>query len=140
MSISRKLIGFCLGAALSPLPQSFAQAPKTDDAVAKINGRVVTRSELEKKEAGKLLQPRFDFYHAQLEALDQLIDEELLQTEAARRGVTLQQLLDQEVTSKVKDPTEDQMAVYYEGLQTDQSFAALRDKSWPRSGDPVRAR
>lgn len=126
MSISRKLIGFCLGAALCPLPQSFAQAPKSDDAVAKINGRVVTRSELKKKEAGKLLQPRFDFYHAQREALDQLIDEELLQNEATHRGVTVQQLLDQEVTSKVKDPTEDQMAVYYEGLQTDQSYAALR--------------
>ena len=126
MSISRTLICFCLGAAFSPFPQGFAQTPKVDDAVAKINGRTVTRSELEQKEAGKLLQPRFDFYHAQREALDQLIDDELVQNEAAHRGVTVQQLLDQEVTSKVKDPTEDQMAVYYEGLQTDQSFAALR--------------
>jgi protein-disulfide isomerase len=126
MSISRTLIGFCLTAALCPLPQGFAQAQKSDDAVARINGRVVTRSELEQKEAGKLLQPRFDLYHAQREALDQLIDDEILQAEAARRSLTVQQLLDQEVTSKVKDPTEDQMAVYYEGLQTDQSFAALR--------------
>jgi len=108
------------------MARGFAQAPKVDDAVAKINGRVIARSELEQKEGDKLLQPRFDFYHAQREALDQLINEELLQNEATRRALTVQQLLDQEVNSKVKDPTEDQMAVYYEGLQTDQSFAALR--------------
>jgi protein-disulfide isomerase len=126
MSISRTLVGFCLGAALSSLVQGIAQTPKVDDVLAKINGRVVTHSELDQKEAGRLLQPRYDYYHAQREALDQVINDELLQREASHRGVTVQQLLDQEVASKVKDPTEDQLEVYYEGLQTDQTFDAVR--------------
>ncbi len=129
MGMSTRLAGFCMGLALACCASTCAQTPKaakTDDVIANIDGRTVTRSELEHKQAARLLQPSYDYYHAQREALDQLINEELLQNEAARRKLTVDQLLDQEVNSKVKDPTEDQMAVYYEGLQTDKTFDEVR--------------
>jgi protein-disulfide isomerase len=37
-------------------------------------------------------------------------------------------LIDRDIKSQVKDPTEDQMKVYYEGLETDQPYEAVRDK------------
>ncbi len=48
--------------------------------------------------------------------------------QAAHEHLTVDQLIEREVNGKVSDPTEDQMRVYYEGLQTNQSFQAIRDK------------
>jgi protein-disulfide isomerase len=135
MSISRTLVGFLLGAALSSLAQGVADTPKTDDALAKIDGRVVTRSELYNKKANMLLQQRYDFYHVEREALDRLIDDELLETAARHRGVTVQQLLDQEVNGKVKDPTDEELKVFYEGVQTDQTFEKVKGQLLARVRD-----
>jgi protein-disulfide isomerase len=126
MSMPRTLVGFLLGAALSSMAQGIAKPRKLDDAMAKINGRVVARSELYDKEASTLLQQRYDHYRAEREALDRLIDNELLETEARHRGVTVQQLIAQEITTNVKDPTEEQLEVFYEGLQIDQTFEAVK--------------
>jgi protein-disulfide isomerase len=126
MSISRRLVGFLLGAALSSLAQGVADTPKTDEALAKIDGRVVTRSELYNQKANMLLQQRYDFYHAEREALGQMIDDELLAIEARHRGVTVQQLVEQEVAGKVKDPTDEELKVFYEGVQTDQTFEQVK--------------
>jgi protein-disulfide isomerase len=108
------------------LAPAFAQSPKVDDVVANINGRVVTRSELFAKEAGTLLQQRYDNYHVEREALDTLIDDELIASEARHRGLTVPQLIEQEIDSKVKDPTEEQLQVFYDGVQTDKTFESLR--------------
>jgi protein-disulfide isomerase len=37
-------------------------------------------------------------------------------------------LVDRDIKSQVQDPTEDQMKVYYEGLETDQPYEAVRAK------------
>lgn len=100
----------------------------SDEVIATIDGKVVTRADLERREAAKLLPARDQYYKAQREALDLLIDDALLEKQAQKEQVTVQQLLEVHVNSKVKDPTEDQLEVYYEGVQTDQPFAAVRDK------------
>ena len=41
--------------------------------------------------------------------------------------MTLDQLLQNEVYKNVKDPTEDQLQVYYEGLDTQEPYAAVRE-------------
>jgi protein-disulfide isomerase len=100
----------------------------SDEVVAIVDGKAVTRSDLERREGAKLLTAKDQYYKAQREALDALIDDALLEKQAQKENVTVQQLLETHVTSKVKDPTEDQLEVYYEGVQTDQPFSAVRDK------------
>jgi len=105
-----------------------AHSTAPEEILAIVDGKVLTRGDLERREAARLLPARDQYYKAQREALDELIDEALLEMQAQREGVTVQHLLETYVTSKVKDPTEDQLAVYYEGVQTDQPFSAVRDK------------
>jgi protein-disulfide isomerase len=50
-----------------------------------------------------------------------------LADEARRRNIPLDQLLDAEVYKGVKDPTEDQLQVYYEGLDSQQPYEAVRE-------------
>jgi len=104
------------------------QQQSPPEVLAIVDGKQITRAELESKEAAKLLPARDQYYKAQREALDQLIDESLLEMQAQRESLTVQQLLEKHVSSKVKDPTDDQLEVYYEGVQTDQPFAAVREK------------
>jgi protein-disulfide isomerase len=67
-------------------------------------------------------------YQAEQKALDQLVDEHLLADEAKRRNISVDKLLEIEVKSQVKDPTEDQLQVYYEGLNSTEPYEAVRSK------------
>ena len=96
--------------------------------VADVGGIKVTETDLEQEESGKLLQARYQYYVAQSKALDELIDKKLLEHKAKSENLTVQQLIDREVISKIQAPTEDQVKVYYEGLETDQPYEAVRDK------------
>jgi protein-disulfide isomerase len=96
--------------------------------VADVGGVKITEADLEQEESSKLLQARYQYYVAQSKALDDLIDKKLLEQKAKSENLTVQQLLDREITSKIQAPTEDQVKVYYEGLETDQPYEAVRDK------------
>jgi protein-disulfide isomerase len=96
--------------------------------VAEVDGIKVTDADLEQEESGKLLQARYQYYVAQSKALDELIDKKLLEKKAKSENLTAEQLIDREVTSKIQAPTEDQVKVYYEGLETDQPYEAVRGK------------
>ena len=114
------VVWFCFG--------GLAWAQSGDDVVATIGERKVTRAELQQKEGDKLLQARYQYYLAERKALDQVIDQQLLETEAGREHVSVKELLERHVNSQVQDPTEAEMKVYYEGLDTEEPFAALRPK------------
>jgi protein-disulfide isomerase len=98
------------------------------EVVAEIGGHKVTRAELEQKEAAKLLKVRSQYYLAERQALDQLIDDYLLEDKARAEHLTVAELIKRDIESKIKDPTEDQLQVYYEGLGTDQTYADVREK------------
>lgn len=97
-------------------------------ALAVVNGDTVTTTELEQKEANHLLQARYQYYQAERKALDDLIDQRLLEQEAKRQAISVDQLVKQEVESKVKDPTEDQVEVYYEGIDSKEPYDKVRQK------------
>jgi protein-disulfide isomerase len=127
-TISRTLVGLFTGVlAVIPICAAQQQSPRKE-VVAVINGVEISASDLEQKQAAKLLKARDQYYLAQREALNQLIDDSLLEAQARREGVTVQQLLDSHVSSLVKDPTEDQLQVYYEGLQTEAPYSEARAK------------
>jgi protein-disulfide isomerase len=111
----------------SAAAQTVPAAPSCSDTVAVVNGENLTATQLEQSQS-KLLQARYKYYEAERKALDDFVDQKLLEMEAHRRNLTTQQLLQQEVLSHVKDPTEDQLQVYYEGLGTDQPYEAVRQK------------
>jgi protein-disulfide isomerase len=96
--------------------------------VAEVNGHKLTLNDLENKKQGKLLTARYQFYLAQRQALDEMIDEYLLQQVADREHLTIDKLLEKKADKQIKDVTDDQLEVYYEGLQTDQPFESMKDK------------
>ncbi len=94
--------------------------------VAEIGNQKLTVADLEQKEGGKLLQAQYQYYVNQRKALEDLIDSQLIAAAASKKGLSADDLLQQEVYKEIKDPTEDQLQVYYEGLETQQSYAEVR--------------
>jgi len=108
---------------------AFAQGSTADAVLAEVNGQKVTSAEFEQAEGNRLLQARFEYYEAQRKALDELIDKHLLEEQASRENITVEQLLQRNVYSKVApDPTDDQVRVYYEGMDSDKPFDEMKDK------------
>jgi protein-disulfide isomerase len=84
------------------------------DKAAEINGKAILASEVDAKagrELAELQEQLFDLRRTQLEAL---IDEELVEAEAVRRGVTTAALLESEITSQVTPVTDDEAAKFLE--------------------------
>jgi protein-disulfide isomerase len=128
MTISPLLIALALGTSLSGFTNAAGAEENGAAVVAELSGQKLTRAQLEQSQTAKLLQARYQYYLAEREAVDQLIEEQLLEMQARREHLSVEQLLQREVTSLVKDPTEDQVQVFYEGLQTSEPFAAARPK------------
>jgi protein-disulfide isomerase len=104
----------------------FAQGES--EVIANVGGVKVTMGELEQEESAKLLSAHYTYYQAETKALDELIDKRLLEQKAKSENLTLDQLIERDIKSQVKDPSEDQMKVYYEGLETEQPYEAVRGK------------
>ena len=125
MSTKYALMALGLGIALGVFSIP-AVGQNGSSVVAEIAGRKVTTDELEEKEAGKLLQAKYKYYVAERDALEQFIDDQLLEMQAKKEGVTLDELFKRHVSSSVQEPTEDQLRFYYEGVQTDESYESAR--------------
>jgi protein-disulfide isomerase len=115
-------------------------AQKTPGALATVNGDSLTLSDLEQKEGNHLLQARYSYYQAERKALDDLIDQRLLEQEAQRQGISVDDLVKREIDGKVKDPTEDQLQVYYEGMDSKEPYDKMRDKILQHIRDSRRAK
>jgi protein-disulfide isomerase len=125
---SRIAIVIGLGISLGLINNPVAAAQDGSAVVAEVGNHKITAEELQEKEAGKLLQARYKYYLAERDALDQLVEEQLLETQAKREGVSVDELLKRHVTVQVAEPTEDQLKFYYEGLGSDESYDAVRGK------------
>jgi protein-disulfide isomerase len=103
-------------------------AAQDSDVVLEINGDKITRTQLHEQEAGVLLQARYDFYLAEQKALNDLIGYRLLENEAGRQHLTVDELLKREVDSKVPEPSEEQLQAVYEVVNSKEPFATIRGK------------
>ncbi len=132
MSLLRKFLGIlictlwvgplCLWAQAAQAPQQ----GEGSEIVAEIGGKKITRAEFEQKESANLLTARYKLYLTERQTLDEFVDDELLKQEAEREHITVDELLNRHVKSAIVEPTEDQLRVYYEGMQTDQPYEAVR--------------
>ncbi len=128
MKVSRVLVGLLSVAAFAGCSVCAGQQAKDKDVVAVINNVPITQTDLEQHQAAKLLKARDQYFVAERDALNQLIDDNLLEAQARKEGASVDELLERHVESQVKDPTEDQLQVYYEGLQTETPYADARPK------------
>jgi thiol-disulfide isomerase/thioredoxin len=127
MLYSRIVVALGLGVALTVVANPGA-AQDGSNVIAEVGDRKITADDLQQKEAGKLLQARYKYYLAERDALDQLIDQQLLEMQAAREGLSIDELLQHHIELQIKPPTEDQIRFYYEGLQTDEPYEVMRSK------------
>jgi protein-disulfide isomerase len=108
---------------------SGAVRSSTNDVLVEINGTKVTLSDFERKHPTALFQAQNGFYEAQKKAIDAFVDEYLLEEQAKKENITVAQLLERHVTGKVaKDPSDEALRVYYEGVDTNEPFEAVRGK------------
>jgi protein-disulfide isomerase len=95
-------------------PASAAPTVSGVGVVAEVNGAPILASELEQKVVGRLARLRQEEFDIRRQALDELIAERLVAAEAARRGLSPEELLRQEVDAKATALPADQVESIYE--------------------------
>src|SRR5678815_5049975 len=97
-------------------PAKAASAPASDSAavLARGTGVSITAAELAKRVAGRLAPLRQQEYDIKKDALDEMVAEALEAKEAKARGIPPADLIQKEVTDKVKDPTKEAVDLIYE--------------------------
>src|SRR5271156_317497 len=90
---------------------SFAESnltPSSDTVVVEIDGAKVTYGAFEDKLSGNMFQARNAFYEAERKAMDEFVEQFLLEREAKKENVTVAELLERHVNSTIaKDPSEE---------------------------------
>src|SRR5215470_5887900 len=123
-------------AATCPGPESAAppttSATKTEDAkpIAVVEGQAIYAREINGAAAAQLLQARQQEYKIESQALDDLIGRKVIEAEAKKQGLTVEQLYQKEVDSKVPEPSDDKARGYYLGVndQTTLPFDQIKDQ------------
>lgn len=94
-----------------------------------VNGDKISREQFLARNASRLFQAQLAFHDAQRKALEDLIDELVLDQQAKKEGMSVADLLAREVTGKLPaDPPDESLRVYYEGLDVNETFDAVKDK------------
>ena len=84
-----------------------AETPKPKQAVATVGDQTIYDTDLAQSVEGQLQPLRNQEYEIKRKALDTLIEQKTLENAAKAKGLTTDQLLQQEVDAKVKEPSDD---------------------------------
>lgn len=97
--------------------------------IAEVNGTKLTLGDLEKRHAAALFQARTTYYDLERKVVQSFIDDYLLEQQAKKEGLSVSQLLEKHVNSTLaKDPSDEALRVYYEGVDTREPYEAVKDK------------
>jgi protein-disulfide isomerase len=91
-----------------------AQTRTAGEPLAEVDGEAITAEEVEGAIGAPLRRLEKQIYDIKRQKLEALIGERLLTREAAKRGISLQALLDAEVTAKVGLVTEQEVETFYQ--------------------------
>src|SRR5207247_11431661 len=98
---------------------SFGQAApdsNSGDPVATVGGQPVSEQELlEALGPQQLMQMRTQEYETKSKALENVIRLKLVQVEANKHGISAEKLVEQEIDSKVTEPTDGEVEAYFWG-------------------------
>jgi len=111
MKLSLRVFFICAALVLAAPQILSAQDPKKP--VAVVEGQPIYEQDLMSVAGPSLLDLRKQEYKAKSDALDKVIRKKLVEAEAKKRGLTDEELLKQEVDSKVVDPSDDEAKGYY---------------------------
>ncbi len=109
MSASTKLLLSALVFLLAVGPPNAAEAAAASAPLAEVNGEAITAEEVEHALVARLRQLEQQIYELKRQKVEALIAERLLAREAATRGLSVQALLDAEVTAKAEPVTEQEI-------------------------------
>jgi protein-disulfide isomerase len=88
-----------------------------DKAVAVIDGKPISAEDLDERAAPQLRELNAKIFEIKDQALTEMIDEQLLNQEAGRLALSVQQLLDREVDSQVAKPTPADVESYFNEIK-----------------------
>ncbi|MBV8070317.1 MAG: thioredoxin domain-containing protein [Acidobacteriaceae bacterium] len=129
------LLPLCASALVVAAIGNGATTPSSGAVVAEVDGQKITLGDLEQKKSQSFFQARNSYYQVERKALDDYIDQLLLEKQAQREHLTVDQLIDRHVKSQLpKDPSDEALEVYYEGLDTKESFEKMK----PQIADHIR--
>lgn len=115
----------CLSAGDSSSDRTVGAGP----AVLEVGGVKITLADFERAHPTALFQARNTYYETQKKALEAYADEVVLEQQAKKEKITVAELLERHVTSQLpKEPSEESLRVYYDGVDTTEPFEAVRDK------------
>jgi len=89
------------------------EAQNSQKPIATVNGEPIYDQEVMSVAGPSLLELRNQEYKLKSDALDRLVLKKLLEAEAKKKGVTAEELLKQEVDSKIAEPSDDEAKGYY---------------------------
>src|SRR3989442_13514430 len=118
------------------LPDAARTAP-TSEPLAEVNGETITAAELEQAVGARLRGLELQIYEMKRQKLEAMIGERLLAVEAAKQGLSVQALLDAEVTAKAETVTDEEVERFYQAskaqLKGDEVEARERIRAYFRS-------
>lgn len=102
-------------AALVALALLFAaDTPSKNAPLAEVNGEVITAAELDQAVGPSLAKLQEQIYSLKKEKLERLIEERLIKSEADKRGLSAEALLQQEIDGKIEAISDQEVKVFYE--------------------------
>src|SRR6266704_4886573 len=101
-----------LGAAVS-LAQSSGKDRQKNEPLAVVAEQPIYDEDLRPFAQGELFQLRLKEYEVKNKALDNLVNQKLLEAEAKKKGIPTEKVLEQEVDAKVPEPTEAELQALY---------------------------
>jgi protein-disulfide isomerase len=103
-----------------------ADAVKPKQPVATVGDQTIYDTDLASAVEGQLQPLRTQEYEIKRRALDTLIEQKMLEAAAKKKGLTTEKLIDQEVSSKIPDPSDAELQGYYVGLKVNRPFAEVK--------------
>jgi hypothetical protein len=91
-----------------------SQPTSGEKVVARVAGKPVHMSELDEAIVGELASLEQQIYDLRRARLTRLVEERLLQAEAEKRGISVDELVDAEIDGKAEEVTEEAMTQLYE--------------------------
>ncbi len=83
------------------------------ESIAEVNGEAITSEQVQKALGARLATLERQIYDLKRQKVEAMIDERLLEAEAAKRGVTVEALLDAEVKSKAGAASDAEVSAFY---------------------------
>ena len=122
-------LGFVCSTLSNPSFAATAGEVSPDAALVEIDGAKLTLADLERLHPSALFHARNIFYEGQKKAILAFVDDYLLERQAKKENLTVHDLLERHVNSTIaKDPSEEALRVYYEGVDTAEPYEKVKEQ------------